>query len=974
MASLGDMESLKDDLLYLLLLLQNLNPAHLATICQFMQHTPEALSMEELAQLLTQVTEARLSKLITLSSGGGAGETTNSTTTNNASTSGLGGALTSSTCSTASEQQADKSGVGGREDMELVAMATQQQQQVVATGTPYSEQEQEREAELWARQQANEIVVALGHLMQLYHLQQVLSKLSIMQLMKLFEFVPPGGQVQQLQLLQQLQQLLGQLLPDTLLNLQSEVTKTSPQQEQHVLANLLHLRKEHFHLYQPLRHILQLDPNELLALRDVLPTLLPAQMLQLLSLLQLQPFDVLELKRLLTAVQPQPPPPLLPSSSSAASSSSGALPPEVAPQHKKLLLKIVEQPPEKSVYKRNLKPNPTVQVVEEEEASSEQNLFVAPVLLRCDTLEEQPKLMTGNKPVKVAPGRVISFRRLKITSTSHQQGESLFAIKFELRKYHNNEYEILDSVQSNPICVLSHSTQLKPASTTTPAVAEVIPYSGSSLGGTRVAVLGNNFVDSPSSKVRFDNTDVMPTFHGPRTLICITPQHQPGIVSVRVSNDSKVWSPTAASFTYEDKRMAAEQIQVAEIHHHFDLGLDIASSICEAAWQGGYETVKDLRERGANPNVVDERGYTALHYASSLGYEEIAQYLMDFGAKIDKRDNNGNTPLCWAAFWGHIRVVESLVEQGADMNLSNYEGLTPLHLAVTYGHQEMVLFLADHGSMLNAATLHGDTPLHRAAALGYEDIVLSLLQHGAFLDPRDDNGETPLHYAAREGCLSTVRALINAGADPCLFNADRETALHVATSSGHLDIVKLLVSRGIPSLLVSRDIFGATPLHHAFSGNWLEGASFLLENGADPNATDVYGQTPFNYLSDQPQYSGCGTITLTSSFGNWLLDQYQHYAPLSAKLQRGNSGQPFRWGGSYPSSPLAEDGGNINYSALLESKIAEERRLLDPMVKMMTDLAPPSSQPLAVGSAADAAMGQRQRTFSTNSVHRKMCK
>ncbi len=101
----------------------------------------------------------------------------------------------------------------------------------------------------------------------------------------------------------------------------------------------------------------------------------------------------------------------------------------------------------------------------------------------------------------------------------------------------------------------------------------MIPYSGSTLGGTRVAVLGNNFVDSPSARVRFDNTDVMPTFHGPRTLICTTPQHQPGIVCVRVSNDSKVWSPTAASFTYEEKRQVSEQTQVADIR--FDLGLDI---------------------------------------------------------------------------------------------------------------------------------------------------------------------------------------------------------------------------------------------------------------------------------------------------------------------------------------------------------------------------------------------------------------
>jgi hypothetical protein len=40
-------------------------------------------------------------------------------------------------------------------------------------------------------------------------------------------------------------------------------------------------------------------------------------------------------------------------------------------------------------------------------------------------------------------------------------------------RYHGNEYEILDYVQSNPVCVLSHSTQLRPVSSMTPSVTEV---------------------------------------------------------------------------------------------------------------------------------------------------------------------------------------------------------------------------------------------------------------------------------------------------------------------------------------------------------------------------------------------------------------------------------------------------------------------------------------------------------------------
>jgi hypothetical protein len=237
-----------------------------------------------------------------------------------------------------------------------------------------------------------------------------------------------------------------------------------------------------------------------------------------------------------------------------------------------LSLQIVEQPPEKSVYKRNLKPNPTVMIVGEQKYL-EGNLYIAPTLIRCDTFTEEDKYLTGNRPVKVTSGRVLTFRKLKITTTSHQQQETLFCLKFELRRYTSeDEFEVLDAVYSNPLSVLSHSTQMKPGNSliamlcsvvnlvlfavsgVTPTISEVIPNSGPSTGGTRVAILGNNFIDSPASRIRFGEVDVMPhIFHGTGTLICHTPQHAPATVAVRVCNSNKKWSDTSAPYVYEEQ-------------------------------------------------------------------------------------------------------------------------------------------------------------------------------------------------------------------------------------------------------------------------------------------------------------------------------------------------------------------------------------------------------------------------------------
>jgi ankyrin repeat protein len=57
------------------------------------------------------------------------------------------------------------------------------------------------------------------------------------------------------------------------------------------------------------------------------------------------------------------------------------------------------------------------------------------------------------------------------------------------------------------------------------------------------------------------------------------------------------------------------------------------------------ETVKLLVELGADVNAVDASGQTALHSASYIGADAIAQFLVEHGAKLDVKDRYGMTPL-----------------------------------------------------------------------------------------------------------------------------------------------------------------------------------------------------------------------------------------------------------------------------------------------------------------------------------------
>lgn len=63
-------------------------------------------------------------------------------------------------------------------------------------------------------------------------------------------------------------------------------------------------------------------------------------------------------------------------------------------------LKFVDQPPEKCVYKRNVKPPPVIQIVGGDNFENDGNLYIVVTLIRCDTFQEAPHLLTGNKPVR----------------------------------------------------------------------------------------------------------------------------------------------------------------------------------------------------------------------------------------------------------------------------------------------------------------------------------------------------------------------------------------------------------------------------------------------------------------------------------------------------------------------------------------------------------------------------------------------
>ena len=211
-----------------------------------------------------------------------------------------------------------------------------------------------------------------------------------------------------------------------------------------------------------------------------------------------------------------------------------------------------------------------------------------------------------------------------------------------------------------------------------------------------------------------------------------------------------------------------------------------------------FDTASYLLSKGANPNVWDWWGRTALYCAIDLNTTprggradmptldrtsalQLAEQLLKAGANpnlplrllmpyravgpdrgADLMLTIGATPLLRAAKAADVAAVKLLLAHGADITLAQSSGITPILAAAGVGStaidtrgaikteadivQTLELLLAA-GADINAADHLGRTPLLGAAFWGHDGVVRMLADNGARLDARDAQGRNALDYA-----------------------------------------------------------------------------------------------------------------------------------------------------------------------------------------------------------------------------------
>ncbi|XP_076678225.1 zinc-RING finger and ankyrin repeat domain-containing protein rolling pebbles isoform X5 [Andrena cerasifolii] len=299
-------------------------------------------------------------------------------------------------------------------------------------------------------------------------------------------------------------------------------------------------------------------------------------------------------------------------------------------------------------------------------------------------------------------------------------------------------------------------------------------------------------------------------------------------------------------------------------------------ALCMYAHEGSVEMVSLLLEFGADVELTNSQGYTALSLAAARGHCDVVRRLAAAGASLGHTDMAGQCPLVHAARHGRLSVVGYLLacdwlvptsenESESSQEISREEAAQQAVVAAAaQGHESIVEYLLDMAEVIvdRPDSLIGETALTIAAANGSTATVSALLARGASPTAVNAKGLSPLMLAAREGHWGTAERLLqgtlSSSTDTILDDAvslleQRDsagrTALMLGASEGHTNLIELFLDKG--SILESRDNEGLTAICWSCVRGRLAAVQNLIDRGADVNTSDNTGRTPLDLAAFQ---------------------------------------------------------------------------------------------------------------------------
>ena len=208
--------------------------------------------------------------------------------------------------------------------------------------------------------------------------------------------------------------------------------------------------------------------------------------------------------------------------------------------------------------------------------------------------------------------------------------------------------------------------------------------------------------------------------------------------------------------TFEEALPSSPRSEVDQVDSHG------RTLLCWAAKMGDYETVRELLCCGADPNHVEESGFSPLHRSLQPPTSIIsATWLLVSKADINARSGDGHTALSIAAGQKDGNsAMTILLMSGANSESEDPKGRTPIFQAAGNNKPKNILYLVKAGANIGHVSALGLTVIDEAIRKNSHDALRFLVPHTL---PGKHGmipmSEDTLYYAAAWGDIETLEIL-----------------------------------------------------------------------------------------------------------------------------------------------------------------------------------------------------------------------
>ncbi len=167
-------------------------------------------------------------------------------------------------------------------------------------------------------------------------------------------------------------------------------------------------------------------------------------------------------------------------------------------------------------------------------------------------------------------------------------------------------------------------------------------------------------------------------------------------------------------------------------------------ALIDAVVDNNLAEVKKLLKEGANPNILGNYGWTALHEACANPNikEEIIEALIAARADVNLHAVGGISALHLAVKNSNLNIVKKLVSAGADIEYMNAGKKSVLYYSAFSKNIKIPSYIMSKLSNIASFNSDGDTALHLLLKEDKKEAVYNLVLLGFDVDIKDSKGKT----------------------------------------------------------------------------------------------------------------------------------------------------------------------------------------------------------------------------------------